>query len=76
LQEFFLLFKTEFEHTSPSTREMRLFLSLLFICSPYFAQPVLRSSTQCCQPNISSITIDHEVRGDAEDLPMAVVRDE
>jgi len=54
------LLSTEFEHTSPSTQELRLLLSLLFICVTLTGPARLRSSTQCCPPNISSITIDHD----------------
>jgi hypothetical protein len=60
LQEFFLLLNTEFEHTFPSAHELRLFLPLLFICVTLTCPARLRSSTQCCPPNISSITIDHD----------------
>ena len=56
----FLLLIIEFVHTSSSTHELRLFLSLLFICVTLTCPARLRSSTQCCPPNISSITIDHD----------------
>jgi len=57
---FFFVPLTEFEHTSSSTHELRLFLSLRFICVTLACSARLRSSTQCCPPNISSITIDHD----------------
>jgi len=55
----FLLPFTEFEHTSSSTHELRLFLLLLFICVTLTCPARFRSSTQCCPPSISSITFDH-----------------
>ena len=58
--KFFLLLLTEFAHTSSSTHELRLFLLLPFICVTLTCPARLRSSTQCCPPNISSITIDHD----------------
>ena len=57
---FFLLPLTEFEHTSSSTHELRLLLLLLFICVTLTCSARLLSSIQCCPPNISSITIDHD----------------
>src|ERR1700687_1486693 len=60
LFEFFLLPLTEFAHTSSSTHEPRLFLLLLFICVTLTCSARFLSSTQCCPPNISSITIDHD----------------
>src|SRR5207302_1924470 len=58
--KFFLLPLTEFEHTSSSTHQRRLFLLLLFIGVTLTCSARLHSSTQCCPPNISSITIDHD----------------
>jgi len=57
---FFLRFFARTEHTSSSAHELRLFLELLFICvHPKLLSP-WRSSTWCCPPVISSITIDHD----------------
>jgi hypothetical protein len=46
--------------TSPSAHGVRLFLPLPFIGVTLTCSARLRSSTQCCPPNISSITIDHD----------------
>jgi hypothetical protein len=56
----FLFSLTEFEHTSSSTHQRHLFLLLLFIGVTLTCSARLHSSTQCCPPNISSITIDHD----------------
>src|SRR5260221_3208792 len=65
---FFFCLSLNFEHTSSSTRELRLFLPLLFICVALTCSARLRSSTQCCPPNISSVTIDHD---ELFDLPLS-----
>jgi hypothetical protein len=57
---FFPLLVTEFEHTSSSTHESRLSLSVPFICATLTCWSRLRSSTRCCPTTISSITIDHD----------------
>ena len=44
------------EHTSSSAHELRLFLEFLFICVHPQLLSLLRSSTWCCPPVISSIT--------------------
>jgi hypothetical protein len=72
LQEFFPLFDTEFEHTSPSAHEQRFFLPLLFLCVTLTCPARLRSSTQCCPPNISSITIDYDVTFRLEEVASAI----
>ncbi len=46
--------------TASSTHGLRLFLPLLFIGVTLICPARLRSSTQCCPPNISSITVDHD----------------
>src|SRR5208337_2070192 len=56
------------ERATRSAHELRLFLSLLFICVTLTCSARLRSSTQCCPPNISSITIDHD---ELFELPIA-----
>jgi hypothetical protein len=48
------------EHTSSSAHEWRLFLELLFISVHPKLLSLLRSSTWCCPPVISSITMDHD----------------
>jgi hypothetical protein len=58
--EFFFCLSLNFAHTSSSTHELRLFLPLLFIYVTLTCSARLRSSTQCCPPNISSVTIDHD----------------
>ena len=45
---------------TPGLRELRLSLPLLFFCVTLTCSARLLSSTQCCPPNISSITIDHD----------------
>jgi hypothetical protein len=56
----FFLLAVKFEHTFSTAHEARLFRPLLFICVTLTCPARLRSSTQCCPPNISSITIDHD----------------
>src|SRR5580704_16004742 len=56
---FSLLFYQTREHFSVGAW-VRLFLPLLFICVTLTCSARLRSSTRCCPPNISSITIDHD----------------
>ena len=51
-----MCFFVEIEHTSSSAHELRLFLELLFICVHPQLLSLLRSSTWCCPPVISSIT--------------------
>ena len=53
---FFLLLITEFAHTSPLTHEACPFRSSLLNCGTLTCSARLRSSIQCCPPNISSIT--------------------
>src|SRR6267143_4260409 len=57
---FFLLLITEFAHTYPSTHEACPFGSSLFTCGTLTCSARFRSSIQCCPPNISSITINHD----------------
>ncbi len=60
MQEFFLTLIIRIEHTSSSAHKLRLFLELVFICVPPQLLSLLRSSTRCCPPVISSITNDHD----------------
>jgi len=60
LQGIFLTLIARLEHTSSSAHELRLFLELLFICVHPTLLSLLRSSTWCCPPVISSITMDHD----------------
>ena len=60
VKSVFSSFLPKLGHTSPSAHEVRLFLPLLFIGVTLICSARLRSSTQCCPPNISSITIDHD----------------
>jgi hypothetical protein len=59
-KSFFLRFFVGIEHTSSSAHELRLFAELLFICVHPQWLSLLRSSTWCCPPVISSITNDHD----------------
>jgi hypothetical protein len=60
LQRIFLTLIARIEHTSSSAHELRLFLELLFISVHPKLLSLLRSSTWCCPPVISSITMDHD----------------
>jgi len=51
---------TGFERTSLLALRLRLFLPLLSIRATLTCPARLRSSTRCCPPNISSITIGHD----------------
>jgi len=60
VSKVFSLLSANLEQTSPSAHGVRLFLSPLFPCITLTCSARLRSSTQCCPPNIFSITIDHD----------------
>ena len=68
VKSVFCSFLPKLGHTSRSAHEVRLFLPLLFIGVTLTGSARLRSSTQCCPPNISSITIDHD---ELFELPIA-----
>src|SRR5437899_3770301 len=53
---FFLFLITELAHTSPPTHEACPFGSSLLTCGTLTCSARVRSSIQCCPPNISSIT--------------------
>ncbi len=60
VKSVFFFFTGKLEHTSAPAHELRLFLPLLFLRVTLTCSARLRSSTQCCPPNISSITFDQD----------------